>query len=163
MDRHSQEKRKAYQRKYQLAWSRSRRLAWLKANGPCRQCGSRVRLEVDHVDPTRKVTHRIWSLSPQRREAELRRCQVLCRRCHLTKTGAGNRMVRLGRPGRPSKLTEREVFEILSLRQDGATYAALASRFGVHKSTIIRIVSGEIWGWRTRPGSDQLPLFVVGA
>ena len=58
------------------------------ANGPCVKCGcwDLDQLEVDHIDPNTKVSHRVWSWSKERRENELAKCQVLCRACHLTKT-----------------------------------------------------------------------------
>lgn len=52
----------------------------------CATCGSRRRLEVDHVDPAQKVDHRIWSWKKERRTIELAKCQVLCRKCHQNKT-----------------------------------------------------------------------------
>lgn len=76
----------AKKRACQVALLKARRQAWLQANGPCRQCGSSEALEVDHVDPANKVTHRIWSWSQPRREAELANCQVLCASCHKGKT-----------------------------------------------------------------------------
>jgi hypothetical protein len=41
---------------------------------------------VDHVDPSTKVNHVIWSWSENRRLAELAKCQVLCHDCHVKKT-----------------------------------------------------------------------------
>jgi 5-methylcytosine-specific restriction endonuclease McrA len=71
---------------YQAGWLSGRRTAWLENNGPCRECGSWERLEVDHIDPKQKVTHRVWSLARDEREAELKKCQVLCNKCHKKKT-----------------------------------------------------------------------------
>lgn len=65
---------------------KQRRSDWLAANGPCRNCGSPDRLEVDHVNPSSKVSHRIWTWSDARREIELAKCQVLCYECHAMKT-----------------------------------------------------------------------------
>lgn len=68
----------------------ARRAAWIADNGPCRQCGSSDRLEVDHIDPEQKK-HKIsalWSWSAARRAAELAKCQVLCFRCHKDKSAA---------------------------------------------------------------------------
>lgn len=83
--------RRAYLNRYNLQWQRERRRAWLAANGPCRQCGSTHRLEVDHIDPATKVSHAVWSWSAVRREAELAKCQVLCHRCHKAKSDAAHR------------------------------------------------------------------------
>lgn len=65
----------------------SRRIAFF-LDHPCVQCGESRwdRLELDHIDPERKVGHRIWSWSEERRNAELANCQALCRPCHRKKT-----------------------------------------------------------------------------
>lgn len=75
-------------RVYQLGWIQKRRQAWLDENGPCKQCGSSDRLEVDHIDPTTKEYNpsHIWSRNPDVRRKELAKCQVLCYECHKTKT-----------------------------------------------------------------------------
>jgi hypothetical protein len=46
-----------------------------------------MELEVDHVDPELKVSHKVWTWAPARRAGELAKCQVLCKACHLLKTG----------------------------------------------------------------------------
>lgn len=79
------------QRAYQREWMRRRRRLWFAANGPCRECGSWDRLELDHIDPEKKVHHAIWSWSLQKRSAELAKCQVLCHGCHRAKTNADRR------------------------------------------------------------------------
>ena len=78
-------KDKAQLRDYQNDWKKKRREQWLAANGPCAWCGSADDLEVDHIDPSQKVTHRIWTYSDERRAAELAKCQVLCKRCNQFK------------------------------------------------------------------------------
>jgi len=65
-----------------------RRFVWLNANGPCVKCGSDEDLEVDHIDPSLKIDHKVWSWSDVRRSAELAKCQVLCHKCHARKTAA---------------------------------------------------------------------------
>lgn len=75
----------AAQRAYQLERMKQARTEWLLANGPC-NCGSWEDLQVDHIDPNLKVSHRIWSWSPARRAAELAKCQTLCLPCHKRKT-----------------------------------------------------------------------------
>lgn len=68
----------------------TRRREWVTANGPCRGCGcdDYEQLEVDHVDPTQKVDHKVWSWREDRRLVELAKCQVLCVECHGKKTTA---------------------------------------------------------------------------
>jgi 5-methylcytosine-specific restriction endonuclease McrA len=75
---------------YKADWIKKRREklkdAWFLANGPCRICGSWEDLELDHLDPMSKFTHRIWSYSEPVRIAELAKCQALCHECHKAKT-----------------------------------------------------------------------------
>ena len=72
------------QREYQRCWMAERRKQYL-ADKRC-ICGSVDRLEVHHVDPRKKVSHRIWSWSAGRRFRELQKCIVLCYACHLERT-----------------------------------------------------------------------------
>ncbi len=71
---------KAYNKQVQL------KANWFKTNGPCKRCSSWERLELDHINPTLKVSHTIWSWSEVRRNEELTKCQVLCYWCHLDKS-----------------------------------------------------------------------------
>lgn len=86
---------KAALREYQRDWIAGRREAFF-AGKSCAACGSKERLELDHVDPSLKVTHRIWSWSVARRNAELAKCQVLCAGCHLRKTVSESQTARCG-------------------------------------------------------------------
>lgn len=72
-------------REYQRRWVAERKAAYF-ADKVCVRCDSVERLRLDHVDPTQKVSHRIWSWSVARREVELAKCQVLCDPCHKIKT-----------------------------------------------------------------------------
>ena len=88
--------RKEYMRAYQRAWLDKRRCRWIKDHGPCAHCGSLRNLEVDHVDPSEKEFQpsALWSLKAVRRDAELQKCQVLCRTCHRKKHQAPHGMPR---------------------------------------------------------------------
>lgn len=79
-------KDKDQQRAYQMGFMSAMRKLWFEANGPCVTCGSWDSLELDHIDPSTKKTHRIWSLSREERERELAKCQPLCAQCHKAKT-----------------------------------------------------------------------------
>ena len=74
------------QRAYQRDRQQKLRMEWLEANGPCAHCGGSGPHQVDHKDPLLKVSHRIWTWSSSRRNAELAKCQVLCTSCHKKKT-----------------------------------------------------------------------------
>lgn len=73
------------QREYQRQWMANRRAAYL-ADKACIVCGCTDDLEVDHVDRSLKISHRIWSWSNERRDAELSKCQILCKTHHAEKT-----------------------------------------------------------------------------
>lgn len=49
----------------------------------CVDCGSTKRLELDHINPVKKISHNVWSWTEHRREAELAKCTVRCRYCHI--------------------------------------------------------------------------------
>ena len=72
-------------RRYQREWM-ARRRAEFFSDKSCVMCGSTDNLELDHVNPEEKVTHRIWSWARERREAEIAKCQVLCKDCHKEKS-----------------------------------------------------------------------------
>ena len=76
---------KERQREYQRRWAAERRAAFFRGKR-CVRCGGAKRLELDHIDPSKKVSHNIWSWSEPKREAEIAKCQVLCRPCHEQKT-----------------------------------------------------------------------------
>lgn len=79
-------------RDYQNNRSRKAREEWIISQGSrCAKCGeTELPFEVDHVDPATKFTHRIWAWSKIRRNAELAKCQLLCKPCHHEKTGKEN-------------------------------------------------------------------------
>jgi hypothetical protein len=52
----------------------------------CVKCGSKEFLELDHIDPAKKKSHKVWSWSDASRKKELRKCQILCAKCHKEKT-----------------------------------------------------------------------------
>lgn len=76
---------KEAQREYQRKWMAKRRSDFFSGKS-CASCGATDNLELDHIDPTTKVSHRIWSWSATRRAAELAKCQVLCAECHDQKS-----------------------------------------------------------------------------
>lgn len=82
-------KRREYMRAYQLRWVTARRDEWIQSKGgKCVVCGSTHQLEVDHILPELKEFNpkNVWGLKKEKREAELAKCQVLCKLCHIEKS-----------------------------------------------------------------------------
>lgn len=73
------------QLQYQREWTAKRRADYMVGKS-CVVCGSTESLEVDHIDPEQKVSHRIWTWAIPRRDAELAKCQILCTEHHKQKT-----------------------------------------------------------------------------
>lgn len=80
-------------REWMRNWVYQRRQRWVEENGPCRICGGSENLEIDHIDPALKAVPiaTLWTRAARIREAELAKCQVLCRQCHRKKTIAHNK------------------------------------------------------------------------
>ena len=68
-------------RQYAREWVVRRRREFFEGK-KCSECSSTQDLEIHHEDPTQKVSHKIWSWSKQRRDEELKKCRVLCHKCH---------------------------------------------------------------------------------
>lgn len=131
---------KERQRQYQRTWIARRRRRWMEENGPCR-CGSTTGLEVHHRDPGQKASHRVWSWKRSRREKELAKCVVLCSACHREETTLQQR----GELNATAKLTRSDVMEMYQLARTGRAQGEIADRFGVHRTTVGKILRGERW------------------
>lgn len=96
-----------------MAWSKEKKNAYMKERylvvraafiarlgGRCVQCGSDEDLEFDHIDPTTKkfTISKLWSNTTACGE-ELKKCQLLCKSCHLSKTLGSLPPLAHGTPG----------------------------------------------------------------
>lgn len=91
MARKNREEYNEYMRSYMLRRYHQRRGEAIQIlGGECSYCGSEEGLELDHVDWRNKgiSLNRLWSISKERFLAELKKCQVLCKDCHLEKTSS---------------------------------------------------------------------------
>ena len=78
-------------RKRQVEWKMNRRRdAVRQLGGKCVDCGSTENLEFDHVDPATKLYEmtNIWSRKLAIRVAEIAKCVLRCKDCHIIKTVA---------------------------------------------------------------------------
>ena len=67
----------------EMAKRRVIRKEWFDKNGPCKNCGSKIKLHAHHLNPKNKISHNVWSWSKEKRKKELLKCIVLCEKCHL--------------------------------------------------------------------------------
>lgn len=138
-------KDKETQREYQRLWMAQRRQQWFDENGPCVDCKSWKDLELDHVNSSTKVSHRVWSWSKARRDAELEKCVVRCNNCHVVKTTLHLEHARGEANGR-TNLTKEKVEQIRVQYANGnISIRQLAIKFNVGKSSIGRIVLDQVW------------------
>ena len=56
--------------------------------GKCRECGSTLHLEIDHIDPSKKTfpVSKLWSIRKELFLKEIDKCQLLCTKHHQKKT-----------------------------------------------------------------------------
>lgn len=133
------------QREYQRQWQRQRRELWLRENGPCVDCGSSKDLEVDHVDPTTKVTHNVWSWRESRRREELAKCVVRCRECHALKSKYEHAV---GERHGQAKLTDALVLHLRNRVANGEVPYRLAKEMesmGYKFYTVRDAIRGSSW------------------
>lgn len=76
---------KEEKRRYNREWVAKRKSKWF-SDKSCVVCGTTENLELDHINPSTKVSHTIWSWSEIRRNEELSKCQVLCDKHHMEKS-----------------------------------------------------------------------------
>lgn len=87
-----------YRRKY---YKQRRDEVIAQLGGKCNICGSADSLEIDHIDPFTKsisVSTKLMHMSRARINAELAKCQLLCKRCHAQKSRSDIRL-KLSGPG----------------------------------------------------------------
>lgn len=129
-------KRKEYLNDYQNQWVANRRAKWLQENGLCKVCGSPDNLQMDHIDPKNKITHKVWSRNEEFRSIELKKCQVLCVKCHRLKSNKENseRLIGISRPD-IQKITDEQIATVLKLVAEGLRVRWACAKVGVKYGT----------------------------
>jgi len=135
-------------REYQNAWMQKRRQEWIDENGPCVDCGSYEKLEVDHEDASLKKFNpaQIWSRRKEVRELELLKCVVRCNSCHLLKT-VKNKETSHFKESHHSTYFSQEDVDLIRVKyaQGNISIRALALEFNSSKSTIHDIIKFKTW------------------
>jgi len=130
-------------REYQRLWIAKRRAEFFK-NKTCILCGSEENLELDHIDPSTKVSHTIWSWSEKRRLEEIAKCQILCHDCHVRKTIKNHEKAH-GDQKKNAKLVDNDVVEIKKLYSRGVPASEICQKYLVDRSNFYKIIHGKAW------------------
>lgn len=146
--------RKEYLRNHHRVWVANRRKEWFVGKF-CAACHSITNLELDHIDPSTKISHNVWSWTKKRRDDELAKCQVLCRKCHLQKTISENRR-RCGELVGTAKLRNMDAQRIRTLYARNKISARdLAKMYGSHRTNIHRIIKYKSYRAVEEPGRPR--------
>jgi hypothetical protein len=78
-------KNKEVQREFQRLRIAARRATWFQDKS-CVDCGIKENLELHHINPITKISHRIFSWSWNRIQEETSKCVVCCVSCHKLRT-----------------------------------------------------------------------------
>lgn len=125
------------QRRSQREWFRRRR-AELLAGASCMHCGTAESLELHHLDPAVKSSHRITSWSRSRQREELAKCMWLCTECHLEVSR------RTGVFVTRAKLTADDVLAIRAAG-DRWTVDQMAAALHVQPKTVRDVLEFRTW------------------
>ena len=127
-------------------WRIRRRNAVAFLGGHCKDCGSVRGLQFDHKDPKQKsfTIARGSSFSDARFWAEIKKCQLLCGKCHVNKSRLDGSTTKGAK--RPNcKLTRNKVLACKEKHMAGVSFRKLASEYGVSHPTVRSAVLGLTW------------------
>lgn len=132
----------AWLRKFKADKNKKRKLEAIDVlGGKCVQCGKIEDLEIDHID--KKTKSFAISRPPSEKSfwEELKKCQLLCKRCHREKSTKEHQ----GDNCPHAKLSEKKVREIKKSLLLGVKNCELAKKYGVGAMAISRIKYGTRW------------------
>lgn len=139
------------QREYSKVWTRNKRQRlrqeWIEANGPCQDCGGSESLEIHHKDPSQKKfkPSSLWTRKREVREAELDKCIVLCKDCHLKHTVPYlSEFFSAMKPANAS-LTSEQASEVKYLLTVGVRQKDIANKYGCSVQVIKDIKRGKTY------------------
>ena len=134
-------------RKYQREWIKSRRTKYFLENGPCVKCGSDKDLQLDHINPETKITHRIWSRSEEFRNKELAKCQILCKDCHRLKSNKDLSKIFTNKPNyKVRKYSKEFIFKIFEdYFNNGLSRRKVAKKHNIPQATLCTWIYEETY------------------
>jgi hypothetical protein len=136
-------KDKEKQLEYQRKWMQKRRQEFFTSKS-CKICESVKDLQLHHRDPNKKEGHQIWSWSEKRRLAELEKCDVLCKNCHVEIHRKMETWLK-GESHPQAKLTRKDVVKIKIRLKNKENPIEIARDFNVGRSTIYNIKYESTW------------------
>jgi len=74
---------------YKNRYHKRKAMCLERLGGICKNCGTTDNLEFDHIDPSTKeftLAEGFMGISFERLSKELKKCQLLCHKCHMDKT-----------------------------------------------------------------------------
>ena len=119
--------------------------------GKCARCGTTDKLDIDHIDPeTKSFTFgNNWGAPLSVLNEELKKCQLLCRPCHIEKTRTDGSMKKNPPRGEKCGAAKLKESDVLYIREQYASGAKdgiqLAKQFNVDKTTIYNIIKRKRW------------------
>jgi hypothetical protein len=122
-------------RAYQNRWTKKRRRDWIRDNGPCADCGTKRKLDVEF--PVGRRTNKVWTYTEKKRTAMLRGAVVRCRRCREARAAKA-----VGEKNGRAQLVDAEVRFI---RRSTLPVKLLADIFERGVATIYDIRAGRTW------------------
>ena len=140
-----------YYREYSRNYYYRQKSKFIKLlGGKCANCSSTYKLQFDHIDCNDKKFNFSNFMSHSKEDIlkELKKCQLLCRRCHDKKSKkegslAKNRVI--GSKNHNSKLNEEKVTSIKKELSYGTSMKILSEKFNVSYETIKFIKAGKTW------------------
>jgi hypothetical protein len=131
-------------KEYQRQWMKERRQEYLDyLGGKCVQCGVTENLHFDHIDASTKK-YAINKIASRKKEfvyEELKKCQLLCQKCHMAKSGADIASKLNGELSPFSKVSDLDRRYIRYHRKE--TYQQIEKRLGITKKTVWRYLQRE--------------------
>jgi 5-methylcytosine-specific restriction endonuclease McrA len=110
--------------------------------GVCNHCGTDSQLQFDHIVPSTKlfdVTQGLAGRNWESVQREVKKCQLLCRSCHMKKSRMFDEI------GGNRKLNRMQVRDIRWRVSQGEPLASVAKRHGCSVPNVSMIVNRKRW------------------